>query len=330
MDEFYAGKRVLVTGGLGFIGSNLARALVQRRAAVTLLDAMLPAYGATPFNIEPIRDQVRINFSDLRDSVGLSHVVRDQDIIFNLAGQASHLRSMADPVTDLEVNCRSQLSLLECCRTVNPGVRLVLASTRQVYGRPQRLPVDEAHPTVPVDLNGVHKVAAEMYYRLYFEVYGLRTVTVRLTNTYGPRMDLTNPDKGFVAVFLRRALGGQPLQLYGSGEQRRDFNYVDDVVDALLRVAACAAATGGVFNLGHPRPRTLLEFVRALQAITGCRYELVPFPEDQRAIDIGDYWGDFRKFQAATGWSPAVDLEDGLRRTVAFVRTHAEHYLGGG
>jgi UDP-glucose 4-epimerase len=329
-DDAYAGKRVLITGGLGFIGSNLALTLVDRGAAVTVLDAMRPAYGARLFNVEPIRNRIRINFADLCDSTALRYVVRDQDYVFNLAGQVSHLRSMLDPVTDLDNNCRSQLSLLECCRAVSPAATLVLASTRQVYGRPLHLPVDETHPTVPVDVNGIHKLAAELYYALYARVYGLRTVTLRLTNTYGPRMDLSSPDKGFVGIFLRQALTGGTLQIFGSGEQRRDFNYVDDVVEALLRAGTCSAASGGVYNLGHPHPRSLLDFVRLLQTLTACRYERVPFPEGQRAIDIGDYCGDFRKLLSVTGWSPQVDLEEGLHKTVQFFREHAEHYLHSG
>jgi UDP-glucose 4-epimerase len=325
--ERYAGKRVLVTGGLGFIGSNLALALAQHGAEVTLLDALLPAYGGQLLNVEPIRDRVRISLSDLRDADRLRDVVAGQEMIFALAGQMSHLRSMRDPVTDLEINCHSQLSLLECCRAVNPEAALVLASTRQVYGRPQYLPVDEAHPTLPVDVNGVHKLAAEMYYRLYWQVHGLRTVTLRLTNTYGPRMDLSSPDKGVLGVFLRQALTGETLRVYGSGEQRRDFTYVDDVVEALLLAGICEQVTGKAFNLGHPQPYSLLAFARLLQTLTGCRYECIPFPEDQRAIDIGDYWGDFSRFHTLTGWNPAVNLGDGLQRTVAFFRAHAEHYL---
>jgi len=327
MADVYAGRRVLITGGLGFIGSTLAIALVERGAEVTLVDAMLPAYGAQLFNIEPIRNRVRINFSDLRDATGLRHVVRDQQTIFNLAGQSSHLRSMNDPVTDLAINCQSQISLLTCCREVSPAATLVLASTRQVYGRPQRLPVDETHPTVPVDINGIHKLAAESYYRLHSQLYGMRAVILRLTNTYGPRMDLRNVDKGFVGIFLQRALAGKMLAVFGTGEQRRDFNHVDDVVEALLRIGTCEAALGEVFNLGHPRPRSLAEFVRLLQRITDCRYELVPFPKDQLAIDIGDYWGNYDKLRSLTGWEPRIDLEEGLEATVAFARQHADKCL---
>lgn len=232
--EFYRNKRALITGGLGFIGSNLALRLVELGADVTLIDSMLPAYGATLANIEPIRDRVHVNFSDVRDPHSMRHLIRERDLIFSLAGQVSHSESMRDPMTDLEINCRSQLTLLECCRHGNPGAKIVFASTRQLYGRPQYLPVDEDHPVVPVDVNGINKLAAEKYYSLYHDVHGLPTVSLRLTNTYGPRMELANDSKGFVGVFIRKALLGETIRIYGTGQQRRDFNYVSDVVDALL------------------------------------------------------------------------------------------------
>jgi nucleoside-diphosphate-sugar epimerase len=322
-----ASKRVLITGGLGFIGSNLAHALVERGAQVTLLDAMHPAHGANLTNIQGIRDRVRINFAALREDDSLRYLVRDQDAIFSLAGQVSHWRSMADPLTDLEINCRSQLALLERCRQDSPTARIVFASTRQLYGRPQSLPVTEDHPCAPVDINGIHNLAAEMYYTLYHRVYGLPTVSLRLTNTYGPRQDVRSRDKGFVGVFLGKALRGEPLELFGTGEQRRDFNYVDDVVEALLLAATAAEVVGGVFNLGGLRAYSLREFAETLHDLTGCTFRTVPFPEAQQAIDIGDYWGDFSRFATATGWRPRVDLREGLEQTVAFFRRHRDEYL---
>ncbi|HKQ62715.1 MAG TPA: NAD-dependent epimerase/dehydratase family protein [Candidatus Polarisedimenticolaceae bacterium] len=323
MVEFYRGRQVLVTGGVGFIGSNLALRLVELGARVVLVDSMLPAYGATLRNIEPIRGAVQLNFSDVRDRHSLGYLVRDQELIFSLAGQVSHSESMHDPWTDLEINCRSQLSLLEACRQGNPAVKLVFASTRQLYGRPRYLPVDERHPLEPADINGIHKLAAELYYTLYHRVYGMATVSLRLTNTYGPRMDLHSDKKGFVGIFVRRALAGQTVQIYGDGQQRRDFNYVDDAVEALLLAGANSATHGDVYNLGHPRPRTLLEFVQLLQRHARFDYELVPFPPDAERIDIGDYFGDAAKFRGVTGWEPKVDLEEGLERTLAYYRGRA-------
>ena len=320
MSEFYRGKRVLITGGAGFIGSNLAIRLVDLGARVQIVDSMLPAYGADLANLEPVRGKLLLNFSDVRDRHSLSYVVKDQDLIFSLAGQVSHLDSMQDPMTDLEINCRSQLSLLECCRHGNPDVRIVFASTRQIYGRPEYVPVDERHPLNPVDVNGINKLAAEMYYTLYHRVYGIRTVSLRLTNTYGPRMDIETGRKGFVGVFLRKALDGETIQVYGTGDQRRDFNYIDDVLSALLLAGEQSELFGGVYNLGHPRTYSLNEFVETLGDLCPFACRRVPFPEDSEIIDIGDYSGDFTRFADATGWQPEVDLDEGLRRTVEFFR----------
>lgn len=318
--------RVLITGGLGFIGSNLARSLLARGAEVTLLDAMIPSYGARLFNIAGIEERVRVNISDIRDPHSLDRLVQGQDFIFCLAGQMSHVDSMRQPFNDLDINCRGQLHILESCRRLNPEARLILSSTRQVYGRPRYLPVDEAHPIEPVDINGIHKWAAEQYCELYARVHGLSTIVLRLTNTYGPRMDLMSPDKGFAAIFVRRALLGEKIQIYGSGEQRRDFNYVSDVVDALER-AALSPLRGRTFNLAHHQPHSLREFVSLLQSQLKFPFESVPFPEERQAIDIGDYYGSYSAFQEATGWRPEVDLATGLRETVNFYKAHWGEYL---
>ena len=324
MTEFYRDKRVLITGGLGFIGSNLALALVRRGARVTLVDSMIPQYGASLANVAEFRDEVFINFSDVRDPYSLNHLVRGQDCLFCLAGQVSHIDSMRDPLTDLEINCRSQLSLLECCRRENPQARLVFASTRQIYGRPQFLPVTEEHPLIPADVNGVNKLAAELYYTLYHRVYGLRTVCLRLTNTYGPRMDLRSPHKGFVGVFVRRALQQKRIEHSGGGSQRRAFNHVDDVVRGLLLAGESERLWGGSFNLGHPRPCSLREFAEMLRRFADFELVDVPFPEERAAIDIGDYYGDFSRFRELTGWSPAVGLEEGLADTFDYFRGREE------
>ena len=307
---------MLVTGGLGFVGSNLVLRLVELGAQVLVVDSMLPAYGATTKNIDPVADQVQVDLSDVRDGERMQALVRGQELIFSLAGQISHSESMRDPMTDLQINCSSQLSLLECCRNENPGVKIVFASTRQLYGRPQYLPVDEAHPLAPVDVNGINKLAAERYYTLYNDVYGLPTVSLRLTNTYGPRMEISNDKKGFVGVFLNKALRGERIQIFGTGEQRRDFNYVTDVVDALLLAGESDSVNGQVYNLGHPDPASLLRFIEILRRFVDFETEVVPFPAEAKAIDIGDYYGDYSKYREATGWDPRIGLEDGLERAV--------------
>ncbi|MEQ1830497.1 MAG: NAD-dependent epimerase/dehydratase family protein, partial [Pirellula sp.] len=283
-----------------------------------VVDSMLPAYGATLENVASIRNGIRINFSDVRDRHSLAYLVQDQEVIFSLAGQVSHIDSMTNPLVDLDINCRSQLSLLECCRRSNPHARLVLSGTRQVYGKPRSLPVREDHPIAPADVNGINKWAAEMYFSLYAQVYGMSTICLRLTNTYGPRMDLKNRNKGFVGVFIGQALRGETIRIFGDGEQRRDFNYVSDVVDALLGAGCRSDVSGKSFNLGHDSNHSLLDFVEVLREQCTVKYELVPFPENLRSIDIGDYYADYSSFREWTGWKPQVELKDGLERTIRY------------
>ena len=324
-DAFH-GRNVLVTGGLGFLGSNLAIRLVRYGARVTLLDSLVPQFGGSFFNIAPVRDSVVLNISDMRDANSLDILVQGRDYIFNLAGQVSHGDSMRDPQLDLAVNCVSTMNLVEACRKHNPEARLLYTSTRQVYGRPQSLPVNEDHPTVPIDVTGINKLAAEYYHLLYHGTYGIRSTVLRLTNTFGPRQQIRSNRQGFATVFLRQALRGETVSLYGGGRQVRDFNYVDDVVGAMLLAVTTPACLGKVFNLGSERAYSLIEFVEVLGKFCKFKSESVPFPDDKKIIDIGDYFGDFSRFRAATGWTPQVDLEEGLERTVAFYREHKEVY----
>jgi nucleoside-diphosphate-sugar epimerase len=324
--DYYRDRRVLITGGLGFLGSNLAIRLVRLGAKVTIVDSLVPQFGGNLFNIAPIRDDVTLNISDMRDAHSLDVLVQGQDYVFNLAGQVSHGDSMRDPQLDLAVNCVSTMNLVEACRKHNPQARLVYTSTRQVYGCPQKLPVAEDHPTAPIDVNGINKLAAEYYHLLYDRTYGVRSTVLRLTNTFGPRQQIRSDRQGFATVFLRQALKGETISLYGGGQQLRDFNYVDDVVSALLLAATSDACFGRVFNLGSTRAYSLIDFVDSLQGLCQFRVESVPFPDDKRIIDIGDYYGDFSKFRQATGWTPEVDLHEGLERTVAFYREHKDVY----
>ena len=324
----FRGKRVLITGGLGFIGSNLAHRLVDLEADILILDSLIPEYGGNIFNVSGIEECLRINIADMRDEHGLRHLVKDQDIIFNLAGQVSHTDSMEDPYTDLEINARSQLSLLEACRHENPAVKVIFASTRQIYGRPEYLPVDERHPLQPADVNGINKLAGEWYHMVYHDVYGLRTVSLRLTNTYGPRMRIRDARQTFIGWWFRRLLEGQALSIFGDGRQVRDFNYVDDVVEALLMVAAHDVADGQIYNLGSDEPINLLNLARLMIEIRGeGTFDMVPFPDDRKRIDIGDFYGDYRKIRSKLGWRPVVGLRDGLTRTMDYFRANLERYL---
>jgi nucleoside-diphosphate-sugar epimerase len=324
----FKGRSVLITGGMGFIGSSLAARLVEDGARVTLIDSLIEQYGGNPFNIEAIKDRIHVNVSDVRDPWAMAYLIRGHDVVFNLAGQTSHLDSMTDPNTDLEINVRAQLSILEACRKHNPGAKIVFASTRQIYGKPQYLPVDERHPLVPVDVNGVNKLAGEHYHLLYHRVYGMKTVVLRLTNTFGPRMRVRDARQTFLGIWLKELIEGRPIDVFGTGEQLRDFNYVDDVVDALMLAAHTDGAVGEVFNLGGPERVSLKQLADLLVELAGgdATARIVPFPKDRLAIDIGDYYGDYRKAEAALGWTPRVPLREGLRRSLEFFREHRRHY----
>ncbi|MCL5265506.1 MAG: NAD-dependent epimerase/dehydratase family protein [Chloroflexi bacterium] len=327
LENAFRGKKTMITGGLGFIGSNLAHRLVELGADVLLIDSLIPDYGGNLQNVADIRDKVRMNIADIRDENGMNHLVRGQDYIFNLAGQVSHIDSMRDPYTDLEINCRSQLSILEACRKNNPDAKLVFASTRQIYGVPDYLPVDERHLLHPTDVNGINKMAGEWYHIVYNNIYGIRACSLRLTNTYGPRLLVKHNRQGFVGWFIRQAIDGERIKLFGTGEQRRDFTYVDDAVNAFLLAAAKDEANGQVYNLGGLQPVSLLKLVQILvELCPGASYEIVPFPDDRKRIDIGDYFGSFSKIRYALGWIPQVPLAEGLRRTVEFYRANKQYY----
>lgn len=328
MGALFEGKRVLVTGGLGFIGSNLARVLVGFGARVTLIDSLIPQYGGNPFNVEDVRERVSVSITDVRDQHALAHHIKGQDYLFNLAGQTSHLDSMTDPRSDLDINAAAQLSILEVCRAHNPGVKIVFASTRQLYGRPNYLPVDERHPIRPVDVNGINKLAGEQYHLLYNDVYGVRACALRLTNTYGPGMRVKDARQTFLGVWIKNLVRGLPLEVFGDGKQLRDFNYVDDVLEALLLAATHPDAAGKVYNLGSSEVVSLEALAQLLVRVHGeGRYAIVPFPPERKAIDIGDYYSDFGKARAELGWSPRIGLEEGLGRTLAYYVRHIDAYV---
>ena len=325
---FYRDRRVMITGGLGFIGSNLARELTALGAHVLIVDSLISEYGGNLFNISGIDDRVRVNIADIRQQSTMNYLVRDQDVIFNLAGQVSHIDSMQDPYTDLEINCRSQLTLLEACRRYNANVKVVFAGTRQVYGHPDSLPVSESHLVRPTDINGINKVAGEYYHLVYNSVFGVRACSLRLTNVYGPRQLLKHNRQGFFGWFIRHIVEDREIQIYGNGEQIRDFVYVDDAADAFLRAGAMDTSNGQVFNVGGSEPTSLKDLVELMISIAGTgRYRFVAWPPEKKAIDIGDFHADSSLIARTLGWRPTIRLAEGLRRTIEFYRANLAHYV---
>ena len=328
--EFYRDRPVLITGGLGFVGSNLAHRLAALDARVLIVDSLIPDYGGNLFNIHGIEDRVRVNIADIRQQSTMNYLVRGHDVIFNLAGQVSHIDSMQDPYTDLDINCRSQLCVLEACRHNNPSVKVVFAGTRQVYGRPDRLPVTEDHLVRPTDVNGINKAAGEYYHLVYNNVFGVRACSLRLTNVYGPRQLIKHNRQGFIGWFIRLAVEGATIPIFGDGSQLRDFVYVDDAADAFLRAGASEACNGEVFNVGGTEPISHTDLTRLLVRIAGSgSVRHVDWPPDKKAIDIGSFYADSSKFKRTTGWAPAVSIEEGLARTVEFYREHLGQYVDG-
>jgi UDP-glucose 4-epimerase len=326
--DFYRGRRVLITGGIGFIGSNLARRLADLGADVLIVDSLLPDYGGNLFNLDGYESRVRVNIADVRQGTTMNYLVRGREVIFNLAGQVSHIDSMRDPHTDLDINCRSQLTLLEACRQHNPGTKVVYAGTRQIYGKPDRLPVDESHLVRPTDINGINKAAGEQYHLVYNNVFGVRACSLRLTNVYGPRQLIRHNRQGFIGWFIRLAVEGREIQVFGDGSQVRDFVHVDDVSDAFLRAGASDDCNGGVFNVGGSEPIAHRDLVALLIDAAGRgSMKLIDWPDEKRRIDIGSFYSDSTRFTTTTGWTPAVTLRDGLTSTLAYYREHYAHYI---
>lgn len=319
-------KNILITGGLGFIGSNLAYKLVELGANVIIVDAMIPNMGGNLYNIYEIRDKVKLNFADIRDENIMNQLVRDKDYIFNLAAQLSHTESMKDPFLDLDINCRGHLVLLEACRKFNDKVKIIYAGTRAQYGKILYTPVDEKHPINPTDANGITKYACEQYHILYYNVYGIKTTSLRLTNTYGPRHQMKHKEQGFIGWFVRQAMDNDEIKIFGKGKQLRDINYVDDVVDAFLMAATNDKAYGEVFNVGGC-PISLLNLVKLIIEIVGRgTYKLIEYPKGWKKIEVGDYVADITKIKEVLGWEPKTDVKEGLTKMVEYYEKNKPYY----
>ena len=326
LDKTYRGKKVLITGGLGFIGSNLAHELVKLGSDVTILDSLYPKGGGNLFNIKGIEEKINLNFADMRDNAAVKQLVKDKDYIFNLAAQLSHVESMENPFEDLEINCLGTLTLLEACRKYNCEAKIIFSGTRSQYGKIVYTPVDEKHPITPVDTNGISKHAAEQYHLLYYRTYGIKTTSLRLTNTYGPRHLMRHSKQGFLNWFIRQTMDNEVIKIYGDGMQVRDFHYVDDVVQALLIAGESKKSEGEIFNLGG-ESSNLIDLVRLIIKIAQKgNFELIPFPDERKKIEIGSYIADYKKIKNVLGWEPKIGLEKGIKKTVEFYEKHSKEY----
>lgn len=324
--SFFQSKKILITGGLGFIGSNLAIRLVSLGANVTILDSLLPGFGGNKFNISSIKGRVFVKIADMRNERVLAQVVPGCKVIFNLAGTLSHIDSMENPLFDLDLNCRAQLCLLEACRKFNDKVKIVFAGTRNQYGKSLYLPVDEKHIQEPTDINGINSIAAEKYHFLYDRIWGIDTVSLRMTNTFGPRHQMRHSKQGVLNWFIRLLMDGATVQLYGDGSQIRDVNYVDDVCEALLLAAHSPKVHNQAFNLGGS-PLTLKEFVeKVIKILGGGRYKFIKFPKDRKAIEIGNYVADIEKIHNGLGWQPNVSIDEGIAKTIDYYKKYKKYY----
>jgi len=328
-DEYYGNRRVLVTGGLGFIGSNLVRRLIRLGASVTVVDACFPDQGANLFNLKDVLDEVVLVVADIGSREEISGYIVDQELVFNLAACISHIGSLHDPLRDLERNCTSQLRFLGSLSELSPGSRVIYTGSRSQYGNPLYVPIDEDHPLRPLDINGVHKTTVEEYHRIYHGLKQIRFTSLRLTNIFGPRHQMQHDGQGFLNWFIRQALSGQEICVFGDGRQERDFLYVDDVVDAMLRVAPETACEGRILNLASGSPVTVIEAAEEVCRLTGTSWRCIPYPPERRSVEPGSLRIDGSRLQNLLGWKPRSDFRACLDETVSFYREHGSRYFHG-
>ena len=314
-NDFYRGKRVLVTGGLGFIGLNISRRLLELGAKVTVLDNFMPTEVSRP--LAEFIGNIKVAIADIRDEEKVERIVRGQEVIFNLAGKSGAADSNKTPLNDLDVNCRGHLNILEACRIFNPGAAIVFPSSRLVYGKPQYLPVDEKHPLAPESIYAVHKLAVENYHLIYGKLYGLKATILRISNPFGPFQPGEGRAYGIANSFIQAAVLGKPITLFGDGSQRRDYLFIDDLVACLLCAAQVPGSCGRTYNIGDGRGTSLLELAKmAVQAVGQGNIVHVPWPDEYRAIETGDYLSDITAARNELGWSPSTNISEGVARTV--------------
>lgn len=327
LQDAFAGKACLVTGGMGFIGSNLAIRLSELGAKVSIIDSMIPDYGGNEFNVAPIADRARINFCDIRDVSAMNYLVRGQDYVFHLAGQVCHLMSLSNPFPDIEMNITGTTVVMEAIRKFNPNAIVVYTGTRGQYGASVSLPVNEEAPTNPKGLYEISNLTAEKIIKVYNDVHGIRSVLLRLTNIYGPRSQMQHSRFGVCNWFVRLAMDNDPIQVFGDGSILRDFCYVDDCVDAILKSAITPGAYGEIFNVGSPIPVSFLELVKTIIKVAQQgSWQFAEFSAERKAQEPGDFYSDVSKIERIVGWRPTTSLEDGLAKTIQYYQQYRDHY----
>ncbi len=325
--ERYAGRNALITGGCGFIGSSLATALVGLGAHVTVADAMIPDYGGNLFNLEPVKKKVFVNYCDIRDPNAMNWLVRDKDFVFHLAGQVCHLTSLQDPFPDIDMNIKGTAVVMEAVRRRNPRAKVIYTGTRGQYGPSVKLPVSEDAPTNPKGIYEISNLTAEKIIQVYNDTHGIRSVMLRITNTYGPRAQMRHSRFGVANWFVRLAIDNETIRIFGDGKILRDFLYVDDCVEAILIAGAHESAAGEIFNVGVDQPTTFLELAEALIEVAGSgRWEFAPFTPERQAQEPGDFYSDIAKIRTRLGWAPRTPFREGLRRTVEYYRKNKHFY----
>lgn len=319
MAKSYRNKQVLITGGLGFIGSNLAVALVKKGAQVTIVDNLLPRQGGNLFNIKPVKNKLKVIFADIRNQKSMSYLVRDKDFIFHLAGQVSHVDSIRNPLRDLSINAEGTLVVLEACRKFNPSIKLLFSGTRGQYGSSARLPVNESHPMNPKGVYAITNLCAENLVMVYDEIHKISSIAFRITNTYGPRHQMLHDEYGVLNWFIRKAIDNETIPVFGNGRILRDFLYVDDLVSALLESGLCDRAYGNVFNVGTGKPTNFIELAKIITKIAKSgSFKFTGFTKERKEIEPGDYYADIRKIRKIVDWRPRIDLETGIKKTIGY------------
>ncbi|HMQ79583.1 MAG TPA: GDP-mannose 4,6-dehydratase [Ignavibacteria bacterium] len=327
MKNNFRSKKVLVTGGLGFVGSNLSIKLAELGADVLIVDNMLPRQGGNLFNIEPVKDKVKVNISDIRNSTSMNHLVKGMDYIYHIAGQVNHVDSVKDPLNDLSINVEGTLVLMEALRMNNPDAKVIFTGTRGEYGSSLTLPVAENHAINPIGIYAITNFAAERIVLTYHNLHNIKSLCLRITNTFGPRHQMAHDEYGVFNWFIRKAIDNEVIPIFGDGRILRDYLYIDDLTASLIKIADCGTAYGEVYNVGSGVPLSFIELAKMIIDIAGTgSVDHTEFTTERKALEPGDYYADITRIKKTIDWAPEVTLDDGIRKTIEFYKKYKKHY----